>query len=144
MNQLFPYANIVAGALVLVVGFGFHWIGQLISILNWDLATRIGIQEKGMLPEYKVYEHGTAVADVAVGWIYGIAGLGLILGTQWGFKLAWFPGVVLVYHGISAWFWTRNQKRAGHQFMTDSMRIGWCLANVIAGLLAILIAWRGC
>ena len=109
MNQLFPYSNIVAGVLVLVVGFAFHWIGQLISILNWDLATRIGLQEKGILPEYKVYEHGIAVADVAIGWVYGIAGLGLVLGTQWGFKLAWFPGVVLIYHGISAWFWTGNQ-----------------------------------
>ena len=47
MSQVFPYANIVAGLLVLVVGFIFHWIGQLISILNWELATRIGLQEKG-------------------------------------------------------------------------------------------------
>jgi hypothetical protein len=144
MNQLFPYSNIVAGVLVLVVGFAFHWIGQLISILNWDLATRIGLQEKGILPEYKVYEHGIAVADVAIGWVYGIAGLGLVLGTQWGFKLAWFPGVVLIYHGISAWFWTGNQKRAGHQLMPDAMRVGWCLVNVITGVLTTLVAWHGC
>jgi len=141
MNQLFPYANIVTGALVLVVGFIFHWIGQLISILNWDLATRIGLQEKRMLPEYKVYEHAIAVADVAIGWIYGIAGIGLILGTSWGFKLAWFPGVVLVYHSISAWFWHRNQKRVGAQLTSDTIRIGWCLANMITGVLTILVAW---
>ena len=144
MNQLFPYANIVAGALVLVVGFAFHWIGQLISVINWDLATTLGLQEKGLLPEYKVYEHGIAVADVAIGWIYGIAGVGLILGTQWGFKLAWFPGVVLIYHGISFWFWSRNQKRAGHQLMTDPARIGWALANIVTGVLAVSMAWNGC
>lgn len=94
-----------------------------------------------MPPEYKVYEHGMAVADVSIGWIYGIAGVGLILGTQWGFKLAWVPGVVLVYHSISAWFWTRNQKRFGRQRMTEPMRIAWCLANFIAGALALLVAW---
>ena len=140
MDQVFPYVDIAAGVLVLVVGFIFHWIGQLISILNWDLATRMGLQEKGP-PEYKVYEHAIAVADAAIGWIYGIAGVGLILGAPWGFKLAWFPGVVLIYHSISFWFWTRNQKRSGHQLTADSLRIGWSVANMITGVLAILVAW---
>ena len=142
MNQLFPYANIVAGVLVLIVGFGFHWVGQLISVLNWDLASRIGLQEGGSPPEYKVYEQAIAVADVALGWIYGIAGVGLILGSQWGFRLAWFPGVILIYHVISFWFWTRNQKKAGHHLMPDAGRIGWALANCITGALAILVAWH--
>ena len=141
MNPLFPGANIVAGTLVLAVGFVFHWIGQLISILDWNLATRIGLQEKGSLPEYKVYEHAIAVADVAIGWIYGIAGVGLILGASWGFKLAWFPGVVLIYHGISFWFWTRNQSRSGHKLTTGSLRIIWSLANMVTGVLIILVAW---
>jgi hypothetical protein len=141
MDQVFPYANTVTGVLVLAVGFVFHWIGQLISILNWDLATRIGLQEKGLLPEYKVYEHAIAVADVAIGWIYGMAGVGLILGTAWGFRLAWFPGVILIYHGISFWFWTGNQMRSGHKLASDPLRIGWSLANMITGLLAILVAW---
>ena len=140
MDQVFPYANIVAGSLVLVVGFVLHWVGQLTSIINWDLATRIGLQERGMLPEYKVYEHAIAVADVAIGWIYGIAGVGLILGTTWGFKLAWFPGVVLIYHSISFWFWTGNQMSSGHKLTADPLRIGWSLANMITGVLAILVA----
>jgi hypothetical protein len=144
MNQIFPYANIVAGAAVLVVGFGIHWIGQSISVLNWDLGTRLGLQEEDLLPEYKVYEHAIAAADAAMGWIYGIAGLGLVLDTQWSYKLAWFPGVVLVYHSISYWFWTRNRRSAGHQLVADSMRVGWVLANSIAGALTILVAWNGC
>jgi hypothetical protein len=143
LNQLFPGANIVAGTLVLVVGFVFHWIGQLISILDWNLATRIGLQEKGSLPEYKVYEHAIAVADVAIGWIYGIAGVGLILGASWGFKLAWFPGVVMIYHSISFWFWTGNQSRSGHKLTADSLRIVWSLANMTTGVLTILVAWTG-
>jgi len=124
--------------LVLVIGFVFHWIGQLISILNWDFATRIGLQEKELLPEYKVYEHAISIADVAIAWIYGIAGVGLILGIKWGFKLAWFPGVILIYHSISCWFWTGNQKRAGHQLMSTPLRIGWCLVNFITGALTII------
>jgi len=144
MDQVFPYANIVAGALVLIVGFGFHWIGQSISVLSWELGTRLGLQEKDLLPEYKVYEHAIAVADAALGWIYGLAGLGLVLDTQWSYKLAWFPGVVLVYHSISFWFWTANRRRAGHHLTPDSMRIGWFLANSITGALTILVAWNGC
>lgn len=81
MNTLFPYANVLVGMLILVVGFVFHFIGQLISLINWELAERIGIAEKGILPEYKAYEEGMAFADVAIGWTYGLAGLGLILGT---------------------------------------------------------------
>ena len=140
MEPLFPYANVITGVLILIVGFIFHWIGQLISIINWDLALRLGLQEKDMPAEYKVYDHGVAVADVTIGWIYGIAGVGLILGAQWGFKLAWFPGVILIYHGISYWFWTRNQRIAGHR--TEPYRIGWFLANLITGVLALLIAWN--
>ncbi len=141
-DQLFPYAHIVAGVLVLLVGFIFHWVGQLVSLVNWDFATRIGLQDKGAPPEFLVYERGTAVADVAIGWVYGVAGVGLLLGTPWGFKLAWIPGVVLVYHGISAWFWYGNQKKLGRQMMSDAVRIPWCVANVITGGLAIAVAWN--
>ena len=141
MYLIFPHANIVAGILVLVIGFIFHWVGQLISLLNWEFATKIGIQEKDMLREYKVYEHSIAIADVAIGWIYGIAGIGLIFGTTWGFKLAWFPGVVLVYHSISMWFWTRAQRLAGHRYLSNAVRVGWVLTNGLTGILAILLAW---
>ncbi len=141
MDQVFPYANIVTGVAVLLVGFGIHWIAQLISVLSWELGTRLGFQEEGLPPEYKVYEHAIAVADATLGWIYGLAGLGLLLDAKWGYKLAWFPGVVFVYHGITFWFWSRNQRNAGHHLTTDSLRIGWTLANIGAGALAILVAW---
>ena len=52
MNHVFPYDNIVVGILILIVGFGFHWIGQLISIVNWELAIKLGIQESNMPKEY--------------------------------------------------------------------------------------------
>jgi hypothetical protein len=141
MISVFPYAHIVAGVLVLVVGFVFHWVGQLISLLNWEYAKRIGLQEEGLLPEYEVYERAIAVSDVALGWIYGLAGVGLILGTRWGFKLAWFPGVVLIYHAVGFWFWTGNRRKAGHPLMSDPMRIGWAVANGLTGVLAVLVAW---
>jgi hypothetical protein len=143
MSQIFPHGNIITGVLVLIVGFLFHWLGQLICLLNWEFATKIGVAEKGMLPEYRVYEKGIAAADVLIGWIYAIAGIGLILGATWGFKLAWIPGVVFIYHSLSFWFWSKNQRKAGHRLMPDSARIIWFLANFITGILAILIAWHG-
>ena len=143
MNQIFPYANIITGVLVLIVGFLFHWVGQIICLINWEFATKIGVAEKGLIPEYRVYEKAIAVADVLTGWIYTIAGIGLILGATWGIKLAWFPGVIFVYHSLSFWFWSKNQRKAGHRLMPDSARIIWFLVNFITGILAILIAWRG-
>ena len=101
MNQIFPYSNLVTGILVLIVGFVFHWIAQLITIINWDLATKIGLQEKGMTKEFRVYEDAIARTDVFLGWIYGLAGVGLILDISWSYKILWFPGIILIYHGIS-------------------------------------------
>ena len=101
---------------------------------------KIGLVELEILPEYEVYERAIAKADVAIGWLYGIAGVGMIMGAHWGYKLAWFPGVVFVYHSISFWFWTENRRRAGHKLMSDAGRIGWFVANFITGILAIAIA----
>ena len=140
-TQLFPYANIVVGILIFIIGFMFHWVGQIISLVNWDFAARIGIAEKNMIPEFKVYERGIAAADAMIGWIYGIAAVGLILNVQWAYRLVWFPGVILVYHGLSFWFWVGNQNRAGYPINSKRLRIGWSLTNLITGTLAILIAW---
>ena len=143
MSSLFPYANIVAGMFILIVGSGFHWIGQSISLIDPDFATRHGLQEEGLLPEYKVYEDAIATADAAIGWIYGVAAVGLFLGADWGYKLAWIPGSILIYHAISAWAWEGNRRTAGQGLWSDSLRIGWCSANAITGLLALLVAWTG-
>ena len=140
-NEIFPYANIIVGILILIVGFIFHWIGQLISVINWDYATKIGLQEKKMLPEFRVYEHAIAVADVMIGWVYGIVAVGLILNISWAYKFAWIPGVVLIYHSISFWFWIGNQNKSGHKMTYNSFRIVWFLLNLITGILCILIIW---
>jgi hypothetical protein len=142
MNQIFPLSNIVTGVFILIVGFGFHWVAQLISVMNWDFATKIGIQEKGMPKEFKVYEHAIAMSDVAIGWIYGIAGVGLIAGLAWTHKLLWFPGIILIYHGIGAWFWFGNQAAIGHRLSSETFRLIWCLANFITGTLALYFAWQ--
>ena len=140
--QLFPYANIITGILVFIIGFIIHWVAQLLSVVNWDFATKIGIQEKKLLPEYKVYEHAIAVADVMIGWIYGIAAVGLIFNVSLAYRLAWIPGAIMIYHGFSFWFWSGNQIRAGHRLHASAFRIGWFLANLITGVLTILVAWR--
>jgi len=138
--EIFPFANIVVGILVFFVGFLFHWLGQLISVINWELATKIGIQEEKMLPEYKVYEHAIAVADVLIGWTYGIVAVGLILNASWSYTFAWIPGIVLVYHSLFFWVMIGNQNKSGHPTTSNTFRIIWFLLNFITGILTILTA----
>lgn len=143
MNQIIPYSNIVAAVFVFLVGFCFHWIGQLISLLDWNLATRLGLQERDMLAEYRDYEQAIAVADVSLGWIYGVVAVGLALDAEWGYRLAWIPASVLFYHSVSAWFWERNRRAAGHRLWSDSMRIGWCGLNLSTAILCLYMALSG-
>ena len=142
MDQIFPQANVVAGLLVLAVGFAFHFVGQLYSVLNLEGAIKLGIQEADSPEEYRAYELGIAVADVLVGWTYAIAGIGLIADAAWGYIWAWIPGAVLTYHSLSFWFWTRNQERAGYDrpFTRWPARHIWFVANLTTGLLAIAVA----
>ena len=55
----------------------------MISVINWESAARIGIVDKNIIPEFKVYERGTAAADSVIGWIYRVAVIGLILDVEW-------------------------------------------------------------
>ncbi len=143
MSALFPYANVVVGILVLILGFGGHWLGQLVSVMNWELATQLGLQEQGLPSEYKVYAHAIAVAVSGIGWLYGVAAIGLFLNAEWGYKLAWIPGSILLYHAVSAWVWEGNRRAAGHRLWGDALRISWCAGNAATGLLALLVAWAG-
>ncbi|MFC1964206.1 hypothetical protein ACFLV1_02370 [Chloroflexota bacterium] len=140
-TQLFPYANIIVGILIFIVGFGLHFVGQLISLVNRSFAVRICIWEKDMIPEFEAYERGIAIADVMIGWIYGIVAIGLILNAPLAYKLAWIPGVIMVYHALCFWFWVGNQKKLGHPLHTNRFRITWVAANLVTGVLAILVAW---
>ena len=143
MSSLFPFANTVAGILILIVGFGFHFCGQLLSVVSWDTALRLGLQEKAAPPEYYAYEHGTAVADVLIGWIYPIAAIGLLLNAEWAYKLAWIPASILLYHSLNSWFWEADRRAGGHRLQSETLRVIWCGANFLTGLLAIAVAWSG-
>jgi uncharacterized membrane protein len=138
--ETLPFANIIVGLLIFVVGFILHWVTQLISAISWEYAKKVGLQEKTMPEEFKVYEQAIARADALIGWIYGIVAVGLILDISWAFNLAWIPGVILVYHGLSAWFWMGNQKKSGHQLSSNKFRVTWFLLNFITGIIVILIA----
>ena len=140
---LFPYANVVAGILVLIVGFGFHFVGQLISVLSWDTALRLGLQDRAAPAAYYPYEHGTAVADVLIGWLYPIAAVGLLMDAAWAYELAWIPGAILLYHSLNSWFWEADRRAAGHKIQSEAFRVVWCGGNFAAGLLTILVAWGG-
>ena len=76
-----------------------------------------------------------------MGWVYGIAAVGLILNVPWAYKLAWIPGVIMVYHSLSFWFWVGNQNKIGHPLHSNKFRIIWSTVNLVTGALAILVAW---
>ena len=138
--QIFVFDNVVIGIMILILGFLFHWLGQLISILNWEYAQKIGLQEKKNLPEYDTYEHAIAVADVLIGWIYPIVAIGLILNMEWVYTLVLIPGVVFTYHSLFFWVMKGNQNKSGHQISSQGFRITWFLLNFITGILSIIIA----
>lgn len=50
--------------------------------------------------------------------------------------------MVLIFHAFSYWFWTGNRRKAGHRLVSDSMRIGWTVANLVTGVLAVAVAWN--
>ena len=142
MDQIFPYANVVAGLLVLIIGFGIHFLGALISVINWELGTRLGLQEAGMRPEHRNYEHAIAVSDSLIGWTYGIAAVGLIINASWAYAWAWIPGAILTYHALGFWFWSANHRRSGDNYGTtrNPLRSVWAGSNLATGLLTILVA----
>ena len=96
-----------------------------------------------MLPEYKVYEHAIAVADIAIGWLYGVVAIGLFLNIEWGYKLAWIPGSILLYHGLSFWFWEANRRKAGRPYFGNAGRVTWAGVNLLTGALSLYLAWNG-
>jgi hypothetical protein len=138
--ETIPYTNIIIGIMILIVGFIFHWVGQLISVVNWDYAIKVGLQEKKMSPEYKVYEHAIATSDVSLGWIYGIVAIGLIINVNWAYSFAFIPGTVFVYHSIFYWIMIGNQNKSGHPTTSNSFRITWFALNFITGIFALIIA----
>ena len=87
-----------------------------------------------------MYERAIAFADVLIGWIYGIASIGLIANVSWGYTLAWIPGVVFIYHALFFWVMKGNQNKSGNQISSNGFRITWFLVNFITGILAVLIA----
>lgn len=93
--------------------------------------------------EFKNYEHAIAVADTIIGWVYGVVGVGLLMAAPWGYKLAWIPGTILVYHALSFWAWTGNHRRTGFDLSTtrSPFRGAWTVANLVTGGLAMLLAW---
>ena len=140
MYELFPYSNVLAGTLVLIVGFGIHWLSQVSLFLNWELMPRHGFGIN-IASNPKGYDRFIAISDVTIGWMYGIIGVGLFLGTGWGYLLAWIPGVILTLEGIGYWI-TTSKKHNPIVKDTYFTRIEWSALNLVTGLFVILIAWN--
>ena len=140
MYELFPYSNILAGGLVLIVGFGIHWLNQLSLFLNWELMPRHGFGIN-LADSPKGYDRFIAISDITLGWMYGIIGIGLFMGTDWGYLLSWIPGVILTLEGISYWIVTSG-KHVHEKSYSYFTRIEWSALNLVSGLFIIAVAWN--
>ena len=140
MEELFPYSNILGGVLVLIVGFGIHWLNRVALYLHWEFMPRHGF---GIIfgDSQNNYNRWITISDMTIGWLYGVIGVGLILGMDWGYDLAWIPGVILTLEGIS--YWINNGKKksdpAQYTYFTPSE---WKVLNLLTGLFVIIIAWN--
>jgi hypothetical protein len=141
MTATIGLAAKAAGAALLVVGFGFHFLGQALSLHDWSLAERLGLQEKDATAAQQDYERGFAVADVLIGWLYGPIAIGLWFEAPWAFKAAFLPGVVFTYHAVGFWFWTARQARGGRPGIAGPKRVLWAAVNLACGLLLLGVAW---
>lgn len=140
MGELFPYANILAGSLVLIVGFGIHWLNQLSIFLHWELMPKDGFGIHTLANASK-YDRFVAVSDVTIGWIYGVIGIGLFMGTSWGYLLAWIPGLFITFEGISYWIVTGKKNLQGIKYSYFN-RIEWSTLNIVTGLFILFVAWN--
>ena len=78
--------------MVIIVGFVFHWLGQLTYLLNREFATKIGLVEPGILPEYEVYELAIAHSHQDMSEVFFVReGVGVIRIDQQEYDLV--PGV---------------------------------------------------
>jgi hypothetical protein len=76
--------------------------------------------------------------------VYGVAAVGLPPASDWGYKLAWVPGSLLVFHSRCAWHWEIDDRRAaGQGIRTDPFGLAWCPANLISQACADAAAWIG-
>ncbi|MBU1694478.1 MAG: hypothetical protein KJ726_09995 [Verrucomicrobia bacterium] len=85
----------VLGIVCILFG-ALGWAGQVISGLNYELAQKLGLQEKseGTDPLFRLAERNTARWDIVVLWTLIAAGILMLLDN------AWWPPVALVAGGI--------------------------------------------
>ena len=87
--------QVVLGVICILFG-GFGWLGQLISGIDYQLAQKLGLQEKdeGTDPLYRLAEMNTARWDAFVLWTLVGAGI-LMLADH-----PWWPWVSLIAGAI--------------------------------------------
>ena len=110
--------RIALGTLVILVG-SISLIGQLLSTIDFELAQRLGLQEKDETTEplFRRLEQYTARWDIVLHWTLPLAGVLMVADHRW------WPYVALVASGV--YLDTAGREAAKHLGLrAEGVRIG--------------------
>ena len=125
----------IASVIVGLVGFG----GQLISVTNWPLAQRLGLQESddSTDPLFRHLERNTAIWDLLSWWTLPAAGILMLIDHTWWPFLAIFAGGVYFDTAGRESAKLRALEREGMQTGTKRdghIRLGFFIVTAAVGL----------
>ena len=130
---------------ILCVGMSVLYIGQLISVVNFPLAQRLGLQESAEDVDaiFSQLELGTARWDLFVLWLLPVAGVLMLIGhPAWPFAALLGGGLHIDTGGREAFKWL-GLRDAGIRLGSVSQRrlyVGTLISFILVGGLAIAIA----
>lgn len=129
--QLFPGSDTLAGSLMLLLAL--RWIARVCSLVGYHLSAALGIPRGTRSSRRRPVTREDEAIQITVGWIYAIAGSGLILGAAWAPVPACIAGFLLILQGARSWPFL------GKSFISLATVL-WSLFNLATGLLVLVIA----
>lgn len=137
--------GVTAGIVLILLGL-VAWGGQLVSVVSWDRAVRLGLQEAedNVEPAFLADARAEALWDVFTLWPLIVAGALLAAGSsEWPF-FGLVGGATYLYFGGRGILTRREMMRMGLRIGdSGNVAVAWVMLAVwaAAGLGAVVSAW---
>jgi len=132
---------IASGVLLLTIGFGRHWVWQLVYVLRSRTASSNPETKRSEATESLESLRRLALVEITTGWIHAISGVGVVTVSMWGARLAWISGVLLILLGLARWTVSARAASAAETHASRGVVALWGLVSLSTGGLAIAVAW---